>query len=147
LGEEWGAAAQAGWVIALSGDLGAGKTQLVKGVARGLGISAEVHSPTFALLLEYGGGRLPLVHVDLYRLDTPEQVMGAGLEEYLYPRGGITMVEWAEKWWGPPPGERPAPGFLRRVRIEWRGETERGIEYEDLGAGILVGTAQRGPGG
>lgn len=146
LGMEWGAAAQSGWVIALSGDLGTGKTQLVKGVALGLGIAAEVHSPTFALLLEYGGGRLPLVHVDLYRLETPEQVIGAGLEEYLYPRQGITVVEWAERWWGAPPRARPAPGFLRRARIEWQGETERCIEYEDLGAGVLVGSPQRGPG-
>src|SRR5689334_7069473 len=60
---------QRGDVIALSGELGAGKTALVKGIARGLGITVEVTSPTFTLIHEYGGGRLPLFHVDLYRLD------------------------------------------------------------------------------
>ena len=70
LGEKFGRAAMHGWVIALTGDLGAGKTQFVKGLARGLGISARVHSPTFTLVAEYGGGRLNLFHLDLYRLDT-----------------------------------------------------------------------------
>ena len=70
LGEKLGRAAQRGLVIALSGDLGAGKTQFVKGLARGLGISARVHSPTFTLVNEYGGGRLKLFHLDLYRLET-----------------------------------------------------------------------------
>ena len=74
LGEKFGRAAQSGLVIALSGDLGAGKTQFVKGLARGLGISARVHSPTFTLVNEYGGGRLKLFHLDLYRLETPEQI-------------------------------------------------------------------------
>jgi len=69
-GERWGRAAQPGLVIGLSGDLGAGKTQLVKGIARGLGITAQVHSPTFTLVNEYGGGRLRLFHLDLYRLET-----------------------------------------------------------------------------
>ena len=96
LGEEWGRAAQRGLVIALSGDLGAGKTQLVKGLARGLGIAARVHSPTFTLVNEYGGGRLRLFHLDLYRLETPAQILSAGLEDYLQP-DGVTVVEWAER--------------------------------------------------
>ena len=87
LGETWGRAAERGLVIGLSGDLGAGKTQLVKGLARGLGITARVHSPTFALVNIYAGGRLPLFHLDLYRLETPEQIIAAGLEEYLQPGG------------------------------------------------------------
>ena len=65
LGEQWGRAARSGWVIGLSGDLGAGKTQLAKGVARGLGVVDHVRSPTFALLNEYDSGRLPLHHLDL----------------------------------------------------------------------------------
>src|SRR4051794_33472464 len=80
LGESWGRAAQRGLVIGLSGDLGAGKTQFVKGLARGLGIGERVHSPTFTLVNIYGGGRLPLFHLDLYRLETPEQIVTAGLE-------------------------------------------------------------------
>src|ERR1019366_976203 len=97
LGEQWGRAAQSGLVIGLSGDLGSGKTQFVKGLARGLGIEARVHSPTFALVNIYTGGRLTPFHLDLYRLDTQEQINGAGLEEYLQP-AGVTVIEWAERW-------------------------------------------------
>src|SRR5678815_4437406 len=91
LGESWGREAQPGLVIALSGDLGAGKTQLVKGFARGLGITSRVHSPTFTLVNSYSGGRLALFHLDLYRLDTREQILAAGLEEYLKP-AGVTVI-------------------------------------------------------
>src|SRR3954470_22683258 len=93
LGESWGRDASRGLVIALCGDLGAGKTQLVKGLARGLGITARVQSPTFALVNSYPGGRLPLYHLDLYRLDSPQMVLAAGLEEYLHP-DGLTVIEW-----------------------------------------------------
>ena len=90
LGEKLGRAAQHGFVFALSGELGAGKTQLVKGIARGLGVTARVHSPTFTLVNEYGGGRLKLFHLDLYRLETPAQILSAGIEEFLSAgrRGG-----------------------------------------------------------
>ena len=87
LGEDWGREARSGWVIGLSGDLGAGKTQLVKGLARGLGVTERVHSPTFALVNQYTSGRLPLFHLDLYRLDTAEQIRSAGLEDFLSPNG------------------------------------------------------------
>ena len=97
LGEAWGRKAEIGLVLGLCGDLGAGKTVFVKGLARGLGISARVQSPTFTLVNIYGGGRLTLFHLDLYRLDTPAQIVGAGLEEYLRP-GGVTVIEWAERW-------------------------------------------------
>ena len=99
IGEAWGTAAKSGWVIALVGDLGAGKTQLVKGLARGLGITGRVHSPTFTLVNIYPGGRLALFHLDLYRLETREQIVAAGLEEYLSP-AGVTVIEWAERWFG-----------------------------------------------
>src|ERR1043165_8466622 len=98
LGEAWGREAQRGWVIGLTGDLGAGKTQLVRGLARGLGSTARVHSPTFALLNEYGGGRLALFHIDLYRLEVAEQVTAAGLDDYLVNPDGVTVVEWIERW-------------------------------------------------
>ena len=88
LGERWGRIAERGLVIGLSGDLGAGKTQLVKGIARGLGVTAQVHSPTFTLVNEYGGGRLRLFHLDLYRLETRAQMVSAGLEEFLTGRPG-----------------------------------------------------------
>src|SRR5437763_11047325 len=97
IGEQWGREAQRGWVIGLSGDLGAGKTQLVKGIARGLGITAGVHSPTFALINIYEGGRLTLFHLDLYRLETPQEITSSGLEEYM-TADGITVIEWAARW-------------------------------------------------
>jgi tRNA threonylcarbamoyladenosine biosynthesis protein TsaE len=140
LGESWGHAAQRGLVIALSGDLGAGKTQLVNGLARGLGITGRVHSPTFTLVNEYGGGRLTLFHLDLYRLATAEQIHDAGLDEYLQPEG-VAVIEWAERMLGDEHStlniQRSTsnwPASLRRVFIEVLSETERQISYEDFGA-------------
>jgi tRNA threonylcarbamoyladenosine biosynthesis protein TsaE len=131
LGEAWAREARAGWVIGLSGDLGAGKTQFVKGFARGLGYSGRVQSPTFALVNEYHGGRIPLFHLDLYRLDTREQIMGAGLEDYLYRPNGVALVEWIERWLGT--GPAIPKGHARLVRFAVLGENERQIEYEDFG--------------
>src|SRR5437870_2549310 len=105
-GEQWGHVAQSGWVIGLSGDLGAGKTQLVKGLARGLGVVDRVHSPTFTFINEYESGRLPLFHLDLYRLDTRDQIVGAGLEPYFYQPTGVAVIEWAERWFGEDSGFR-----------------------------------------
>ena len=144
LGEQWGRAAQNGMVIGLSGDLGAGKTQFVKGLARGLGIAARVQSPTYVLVNIYTGGRLTLFHLDLYRLDTPGQIAAAGLEEYLRP-AGVTVIEWAERWLDQVQSlkskvqslESEGTGLrqrLRWVQIEVLSETERRITYEDPGA-------------
>ena len=132
-GEQWGRTAESGLVIGLSGDLGAGKTQFVKGLARGLDITARVHSPTFALVNIYNGGRLTLFHLDLYRLDSRQQIAAAGLEEYLSP-AGVTVVEWAERWFGEA-GGRQSPVIsdhspMRLVQIEALSETERRITYE-----------------
>ena len=129
LGEAWGRSAQRGWVIALSGELGAGKTQLVKGVARGLGIAARVHSPTFTLVNEYSGGRLRLFHLDLYRLETREQILSAGLEEFLSP-DGVAVIEWAERIYD----LRFTIYDLKRVQIEIVNDVERKITYDDFGA-------------
>jgi tRNA threonylcarbamoyladenosine biosynthesis protein TsaE len=132
LGEAWAREAQAGWVIGLTGELGAGKTQLVKGFARGLNVSARVQSPTFALVNEYGGGRLPLFHVDLYRLDGPERIIAAGLESYLIRPEGVSVVEWIDRWLGQPAVLAPLYRF-RRARIAVLGESQREIVYEDFG--------------
>ena len=132
LGERWGRAAAPGLVLALSGDLGAGKTQLVKGLARGLGVTMRVHSPTFTLVNEYGGGRLTLFHLDLYRLETAAQLVSAGIEEFLSP-DGVAVVEWAERLSAL--GSRGA-GLDRAVAvtIEILSETERKIIYDDFGS-------------
>jgi tRNA threonylcarbamoyladenosine biosynthesis protein TsaE len=132
LGEQWGRAATSGLVVALSGDLGAGKTQLVRGLARGLGVTSRVHSPTFTLVNEYGGGRLKLFHLDLYRLETPDQIHSAGIEEFLNP-DGVAVIEWAERitdW----RSESRRPQNLAAVNIEVLSETERRIVYENFGA-------------
>jgi tRNA threonylcarbamoyladenosine biosynthesis protein TsaE len=133
LGEKFGRAAQSGFVFALSGDLGAGKTQFVKGLARGLGISARVHSPTFTLVNEYGGGRLKLFHLDLYRLETPSQILSAGVEEFLTP-DGVSVIEWAERIANEElrmKNEETKPGMIF-VRIEIISESERKIIYDDF---------------
>jgi tRNA threonylcarbamoyladenosine biosynthesis protein TsaE len=132
LGEAWGREAQAGWLFALTGDLGSGKTQLVRGLAHGLGVPGRVHSPTFALVSEMGGGRLPLAHLDLYRLETAAALLSAGLEEYFVSFRGVTVVEWAERWFQAELPVRAAR--IRRVTLETLGEHERRICHDDAGA-------------
>lgn len=108
-----------GTVLLLSGDLGAGKTAFVRGLAEGLGIDAgEVTSPTFTLVHEYRGGRLPLIHVDLYRLDRAD-LDEIGLDQDL-AAVGIVAVEWAERM------VRDIPGAVR-VSITDAGEDRRTI--------------------
>ena len=132
LGETWGRSAQRGLVIALSGDLGAGKTALVRGLARGLGYAGRVHSPTFTLVNVYEGGRLPLFHLDLYRLETPEQIHSAGVDEYLQ-LDGVAVIEWAERMTGQHPTSKER-AIIRTAQIEVVDDTTRRITYEDSGA-------------
>lgn len=95
LGAELAAGLEAGAVLALVGGLGAGKTRFVKGLAKGLGFSGEVTSPTFALVHEYRGGRLPLFHFDLYRLKDEQELLGIGWDEF-FDEPGIVVAEWAD---------------------------------------------------
>ena len=95
LGEMLAGRLEPGTVIAFTGDLGAGKTAFVRGLARGLGITERVTSPTFTLVNEYEGGRLPLFHFDMYRLGSADELFDIGWEDYL-ARGGVCAVEWSE---------------------------------------------------
>ena len=95
LGQRLGEALPAGAVVAFTGDLGAGKTAFTRGLARGLGIPGQVTSPTFTIVNEYEGGRLPLFHFDMYRLSSSDELFDIGWEDYL-TRGGVCAVEWSE---------------------------------------------------
>ena len=118
-GRDLAASLAAGDVVLLYGDLGAGKTAFVRGLAEGLGVDRDqVSSPTFTLVQEYRGGRLTLFHVDLYRLDDAREIDDLGLDEIAVD--GVMAIEWAEKH--PRPPQRPV-----RVSIEHAGETERRI--------------------
>lgn len=97
LGHKHAASLRNGSVLALVGDLGAGKTHFVKGLAAGLGHAEEVTSPTFTLLHEYAGGRLPLYHFDFYRLDSEQEALRMGLDDYLEATG-VCVVEWGDKF-------------------------------------------------
>ena len=95
LGQRLGGALSAGAVVAFTGDLGAGKTAFTRGLARGLDIPGQVTSPTFTIVNEYEGGRLPLFHFDMYRLSCSDELFDIGWEDYL-ARGGVCAVEWSE---------------------------------------------------
>jgi tRNA threonylcarbamoyladenosine biosynthesis protein TsaE len=120
LGERLGRVAAAGDLICLWGDLGAGKTQLTKGIAQGLGIDDTVNSPTFVLMSEYAG-RLPLFHVDLYRLaDAREALAGGVIDER--QAEGLTVVEWPDRM------REVLPGSRLDVVIDGTGDEPRRIE-------------------
>ena len=96
-GRTCGQNAAKGDVFALTGDLGAGKTQFVKGFVAGLGSNAEVTSPTFVLVHEYADGRLPAYHFDFYRLDNSDAVLRLGFDDYVFG-DGVSLIEWADRY-------------------------------------------------
>ena len=113
-----------GDVVVLEGDLGAGKSELTRGIARGLGVRETVTSPSFTILNVYESGRCPLYHFDWYRLESADELYEMGLDEYL-GGDGIAVVEW--------PGRCPeaVPENALRIRLEQAGENERKIEIGD----------------
>ena len=121
VGRDLGATLDGESVVLLYGDLGAGKTAFVRGLAEGLGVSpADVTSPTFTLIQEYRGGRVPLLHVDLYRLDDRREVDDLGLDEL--GTGAVLAIEWADKLPGRWPGAisvriTTGDGDTRRIDI------------------------------
>ncbi len=114
-----------GDVIAMYGDLGAGKTQFVRGLAKGLGLTARVSSPTFTIVNEYLG-KVPLFHFDMYRLADADELFEIGWEDYL-ARGGICAVEWSEN------AEGAFPEDTITVRIKKTGENTREITIDRIG--------------
>ncbi len=126
LGRAIGRHARAGDIICLSGELGAGKTALTKGIAQGLGIDrSEVISPTFVLLRRHEG-RLALFHFDFYRIDAPADIAGLGYEEYLYA-DGVSVIEWPEKM------HALLPDQYLLVALRVRGEKERRLRLSARG--------------
>jgi tRNA threonylcarbamoyladenosine biosynthesis protein TsaE len=125
LGQRLGEIAQPGDVFLLVGDLGSGKTCLTQGIAWGLGIKEYALSPSFVIIRELYG-RLPLYHIDLYRLDRIEESMDLGLDDYLYGRG-VCVVEWAEKALSLMPQERLL------IRLDYLSDTERRLRVEATG--------------
>lgn len=109
-GRELGASASPGTILALEGDLGAGKTTLAQAIARGWGVTDPVTSPTYAIVHEYAAPRGPLHHLDLYRLESPEQLAPIGWDEILRA-GGLVLVEWPER------AGSHLPTAARRIRL------------------------------
>ena len=124
LGEKLAKILQPGTVIAYCGDLGAGKTAFTRGLARGLGYREPVTSPTYTIVNEYLGGRLPLFHFDMYRLASADDLWDIGWEDYL-DRGGVAAVEWSEN-------VEDAMENAIWVRIEKTGDESRRITVEGV---------------
>ncbi len=118
--QDWATSLQPNDIVALVGDLGTGKTHFVKGLLQGLESDAEVTSPTFTLVHEYGGGRLPVFHFDFYRLERPAEIDEIGFDDYL-EEGGVAVIEWADRF--------PAvfPERTRWLRFEAVSESGRAI--------------------
>ena len=114
-----------GGVIALNGDLGAGKTCFTAGLARGLGFMSDVNSPTFAIVNEYKGGKKDIYHFDMYRIDGWEDLYTTGYFEYL-ESGGVLVIEWSENI------ASALPEHYLNIVIEYMGESDRKITVEEI---------------
>ncbi len=120
---DWAQTLRPNDVVALIGDLGAGKTHFVKGLLQGLESAEEATSPTFTLVHEYRCGRLPVFHFDFYRLKERSEIDEIGFDEYL-EEGGITVIEWADRF------PQVLPARTRWLRLETSAETERIVTEE-----------------
>lgn len=134
LGERLGRVLVAGDVVALTGDLGAGKTSFVQGLARGLGVRGRVASPSFTIVNEHEG-RLPLFHVDFYRLESARELDHIGFEDY-FARGGVVVVEWADRFPEALPAER------LDIRVEIVGDDVRRLHVGGRSAARLASALQ-----
>ena len=112
-----------GAVLALKGELGSGKTLFVKGLVAGLGSSAEVTSPTFTIMHEYRGGRLPVYHFDFFRLEDSESLARLGLDDYFFG-DGLSVIEWADRF------PKFIPEQACRILFEIKSETQRAITFK-----------------
>jgi tRNA threonylcarbamoyladenosine biosynthesis protein TsaE len=136
LGYQLGKQAQAGDIYLLTGNLGAGKTCLTQGIARGLDIEKYAHSPSFILMREYHG-RLSLYHMDLYRLDNVDEIMDLGLDDYI-EGNGLCVIEWADR------GIAVLPQNHLMIKLEYISQRQRkimlephGDRYEKLAAAVI----------
>ena len=128
LGQRLAAALSPGAVVAYRGGLGIGKTAFTRGLAKGLGYSGRVTSPTFTIVNEYEGGRLPLFHFDMYRLEDDDALFDIGWEDYL-DRGGVCAVEWSEQVADAMPADTVYVTIARRPEDDrWRTITIEGVE-------------------
>ena len=127
LGAALAAALRSGDTVLLEGDLGAGKSEFARGVARGLGYTCPVPSPTFTILNEYEGGRLKLHHFDFYRLSGPDELYESGLQEFIGAEG-VTLIEWGEV------AREALPEDCLKCTLTPLGEEKRRIVLEEQGA-------------
>jgi len=120
IGQRFAKDVDAGSVLALKGELGSGKTQLVKGLVAGLGSGAAVTSPTFTILHEYSSGRFPVYHFDFFRLEDRQSVARLGLDDYFFG-DGVSVIEWADRF------PEFIPGKARWILFEIKSENTRAI--------------------
>ena len=124
LGEQLAASLRPGDVVVLEGELGAGKSELARGIARGLGVTETVTSPSFTILNVYESGRCPLYHFDWYRLESAEELYELGMDEYL-GGDGIAVIEWAERC------PETVPEGALKIVLEATGEEMRRIKINE----------------
>ncbi|MCI6431538.1 MAG: tRNA (adenosine(37)-N6)-threonylcarbamoyltransferase complex ATPase subunit type 1 TsaE [Oliverpabstia sp.] len=134
LGEKLGQAAKAGQIYTLIGDLGVGKTVFTQGMARGLGITEPISSPTFTIIQEYQEGRLPFYHFDVYRIGDIEEMEEIGYDDYFFGQG-VCMIEWANLI------EELLPEQVIQVKIEK--DLEKGFDYRRITITGLEGMKEK----